>query len=58
MGRGTHVYEVTVYTGMLASSGTTANVSMVMIGDNGESGVVPLVNLNHTSDRLVRGNIL
>ena len=46
MGRGTHVYEVTVYTGMLASSGTTANVSMVMIGDNGESGVVPLVNLN------------
>ena len=50
-GRGGFVYEVIVYTGMLASSGTTANVSIVMIGENGESGVIPLVNLNCKTDK-------
>ena len=43
---------MTVSTGMFGSSGTTANVSIVILGDRGESGVVPLINTLDGSDTL------
>ena len=41
---GSYIYEITVSTGFSFSSGTTANVFITIVGDKGESGLVPLIN--------------
>ncbi|XP_022784277.1 uncharacterized protein LOC111324875 [Stylophora pistillata] len=39
---GSHAYEIAVYTGMFGSSGTTANVSMMINAEKGETEILPL----------------
>lgn len=54
---GDQTYEIAVYTGMFGASGTTANVSMYINGDNGESEILPLSNINGKKGPFIRGSV-
>lgn len=50
----TYNYLITINTGQGRSSGTTARVSLVMVGEHGSSGVIPISEL--TKARFSRGS--
>lgn len=54
---GTHVYEIAVYTGVFGSSGTTANVSMMINAENGETEILPLLDMNGSKNPFPRGSV-
>ena len=54
---GDHVYEIAVYTGMFGKSGTTANVSMYINGENGESEILPLKDVSGVKSPFARGSV-
>ena len=54
---GTHVYEIAVYTGVFRSSGTTANVSMMINAENGETEILPLLDMNGSKNPFPRGSV-
>lgn len=42
---GPHKYQVTIHTGQGIGAGTTAKVSLLITGENGDSGVIPISKL-------------
>lgn len=54
---GSHAYEIVVYTGMFGSSGTTANVSMLINAENGETEILPLMDNTGTKNPFARGSV-
>ena len=54
---GDHTYEIAVYTGMFGDSGTTANVSMYINGEKGESEVLPLQDTDGAKRPFSRGSV-
>lgn len=54
---GSHAYEIAVYTGMFGSSGTTANVSLLINAEKGESEILPLVDITGNKNPFSRGSV-
>lgn len=54
---GSHAYEIAVYTGMFGSSGTTANVSILINAEKGESEILPLVDITGNKNPFSRGSV-
>lgn len=54
---GSHVYEIVVYTGMFGSSGTTANVSMIINAEKGETEILPLMDITGNKNPFSRGSV-
>ena len=54
---GSHVYEIAVYTGMFGSSGTTANVSMIINAEKGETEILPLMDITGNKNPFSRGSV-
>ena len=54
---GSHVYEIAVYTGMFGSSGTTANVSMIINAEKGETEILPLMDIAGAKNPFSRGSV-
>lgn len=55
--KGSHAYEIAVYTGMFGSSGTTANVFMIINAENGESEILPLMDMTGNKNPFSRGSV-
>ena len=53
---GSHVYEVTISTSKARNAGTTASVSLVIVGENGSSGSISLNKLNKV--KFSRGSVI
>ena len=50
-------YEITVSTGTFGDSGTTANVSLILGGELGESETLPLIGLKKNDSPFTRGSV-